>query len=131
MRIKDTDVPKTAFATRYGLFEWRVVPFGLTNAPSVFMRVMNHLFADLLDQGVVVFLDDILIYSENVTDHFRLLATVFDRLRKYEFFCKLKKCSFLKQKTSFLGFDFTNQGVRVQDAKVAAVSSWPTPTTTK
>ena len=66
----DTDVPKTAFATRYELFEWRVVPFGLTNAPSVFMRVMNRLFADLLDQGVVVFLDDILIYSENVTDHF-------------------------------------------------------------
>ena len=82
MRIKDTDVPKTAFATWYGLFEWRVIPFGLTNAPSVFMRVMNHLFADLLDQGVVVFLDNILIYSENVTDHFQLLATVFDRLRK-------------------------------------------------
>ena len=70
VRIKDTDVPKTAFATRYGLFEWRVVPFGLTNAPSVFMRVMNRLFADLLDQGVVVFLDNILIYSEDVADHF-------------------------------------------------------------
>ena len=95
------------------------------------MRIMNHLFEDLLDQGVVIFLDDILIYSENVTDHFQLLAMVFDRLQKYEFFCKLKKCSFLKQKTSFLGFDFTNQGVRVQDAKVAAVSSWPTPMTTK
>ena len=95
-------MPKTAFATRYGLFEWRVVPFGLTNVPSVFMRVMNRLFADLLDQGVVVFLDDILIYSENITDHFRLLATVFNHLRKYEFFCKLTKCSFLKQKTSFL-----------------------------
>ena len=95
------------------------------------MRVMNQLFADLLDQGVVVFLDDILIYSEDVTDHFCLLATVFDHLRKYEFFCKLKKCSFLKQKTSFLGLDFNNMGIRVQDAKVAAVSSWPTPTTTK
>ena len=70
VRIKDTDVPKTAFATRYGLFEWRVVPFGLTNAPSVFMGVMNRLFADLLDQGVVVFLDDILIYSKDVMDHF-------------------------------------------------------------
>ena len=131
MRIKDTDIPKTAFATRYGLFEWRVVPFGLTNAPSVFMRVMNRLFADLLDQGVVVFLDDILIYSDDAMEHFRLLAMVLARLRKYEFFCKLKKCSFLKQKTSFLGFDFTSKGVRVQDAKVAAVSSWPTPTTTK
>ena len=131
MRIKDTDVPTTAFATRYRLFEWRVVPFGLTNAPSVFMRIMNRLFADLLDQGVAVFLDDILIYSEDITDHFRLLATVFACLRKYEFFCKLKKCSFLKKKTLFLGFDFTNTGVRVQDAKVAAISSWPTLTTTK
>ena len=124
-------MPKTAFATRYGLFEWRVVPFGLTNAPSVFMRIMNRLFADLLDQGVVIFLDDILIYSKDVTDHFRLLATVFGRLQKYEFFCKLKKSSFLKQKTLFLGFNFTSTGVRVQDAKVAAVSSWPTPMTTK
>ena len=93
--------------------------------PSVFMHIMNRLFADLLDQGIVVFLDNILIYSEDVTEDYQLLATVFARLRKYEFFCKLKKCSFLKQKTSFLRFDFTNMGVPVQDAKVAAVSSWP------
>ena len=99
--------------------------------PSVFMHVINRLFLDLLDQGVVIFLDDILMYSEDVTDHFRLLAMVLARLRKYEYFCKLKKCSFLKQKTSFLGFDFTSTGVRIQDAKVAAISSWPMPTTTK
>ena len=84
-----------AFATRYGLFKWRVL-FRLTNVPSVFMHVMNLLFADLLDQGVVIFLDDILICSEDAKDHFRLLATVLARLRKHEFFCKLKKCSFLK-----------------------------------
>ena len=86
---------------------------------------------DLLDQGVVVFLDNILIYSEDAMDHLCLLATVLARLHKYEFFCKLKKCSFLKQKTSFLGFDFTKKGVHIQDAKVAAVSSWPMPMTTK
>ena len=86
---------------------------------------------DLFDQGIVVFLDDILIYSEDVTDHFHLLATVFGRLQKYEFFCKLKKCFFLKKKTSFLGFDFTSMGVHIQDAKVAAVSSWPMPMTIK
>ena len=120
-----------AFATRYGLFKWCVVPFRLTNMPSVFMRVMNQLFADLLNQGIVVFLDNILIYSGDATKHFRLLAMVLAHLRKYKFFCKLKKCSFLKQKTSFLEFDFTSMGVHVQDAKVAAVSSWPTPTTTK
>ena len=76
-------MPKTAFATRYGLFEWRVVPFGLTNAPSVFMRIINRLFADLLDQGVVIFVNDILIYSKDITDHFYLLAMVFARLQKY------------------------------------------------
>ena len=69
------------------------------NAPSVFMRIMNRLFADLIDQGVVIFLDNILIYSKDAKDHFHLLAVVLARLRKYEFFCKLKKCSFLKQKT--------------------------------
>ena len=92
---------------------------------------MNQLFADLLDQGVIIFLYNILIYSEDVTDHLCLMSMVFDHLRKYDFFCKIKKCSFFKQKTSFLGFDFNNTGIRVQDAKVAAVSSWPTPTTTK
>ena len=95
------------------------------------MRIMNGLFVDLLDQGIVIFLYDILIYSEDVTDHFQLLATVFARLCKYEFFCKLKKCLFLKKKTSFLGFNFTNTGVHVQDTKLAAVSSWPRPMTTK
>ena len=124
-------MPKTAFAMQYGLFEQHVVPFELTNAPSVFMRIMNCIFADLLDQGVVIFLYNILIYSKDVTDHFRLLGTVFACLCKYEFFCKLKKCSFLKKKTSFLGFNFTNMGIHVQDAKVAAVSSWPMPTTMK
>ena len=99
--------------------------------PSVFMRIMNRLFADLFDQGIVIFLDDILIYSKDAQEHFRLLAIVLARLRKYEFFCKLKKCSFIKQKTSFLGFDFSSMGVRVQDGKVAHVSPWPTLTTTK
>ena len=68
---------------------------GLTNAPAVFMRVMNKLFEDPLDQGVEVFLDDILIYSETLEDHYTLLRKVLDRLRTYKFYCKLKKCSFL------------------------------------
>ena len=86
---------------------------------------------DLLNQGIVIFFNDILIYSKDDQEHFCLLAIVLARLRQYEFFCKLKECSFLKQKTLFLGFNFTNMGVRVQDTKVAAVSSWPMSITTK
>ena len=79
----------------------------------------------------MIFLDDILIYSEDATTHFYLLETVLAHLRHYQFYCKLKKCSFLKQKTSLLGFNFTSNGIRVQDAKIAAIKSWPTPMTTK
>ena len=78
--MADTDIPKTAFKTRYGLFEWRVVPFGLTNAPSVFMRVINHLFSNMLDQGVIIFLGDIVIYRGDATSYFELLRKVLDRL---------------------------------------------------
>ena len=70
------------------------MPFGLTNAPATFMRTMNSLFADLLDRGLVCFLDDVLVYSRTLDEHVKLLETVFQRLRKYKFYCKLKKCSF-------------------------------------
>ena len=94
-RIAEGSIAKSAFLTRYGHFEWKVMPFGLTNAPATFMRAMNNLFADLLDKGVVVFLDDVLIYSNTLEEHFTLLHKVMERLRKYEFYCKLKKCNFL------------------------------------
>ena len=73
------------------------MPFGLTNAPATFMRAMNNLFADLLDRGVVCFLDDVLIYSESIESHVALLKNVFDRLRAYKYYCKLKKCAFFKE----------------------------------
>ena len=82
----ESNLPKTAFQNQYGLFEWKVVPFGLTNALSVFMRVMNHIFSNLLDQGVITFLNDILIYIKDTFTHFQLLRKVLDRLKQYFFF---------------------------------------------
>ena len=103
------------------------MPFGLCNAPATFMRAMNTLFHDLLDRGVVVFLDDILIYAATLAEHNRLLEEVLKRLRESRFFCKLKKCSFFRQKTTFLGFDVTESGLSINDQKVKSVLDWPVP----
>ena len=102
---------------------------GLTNAPAMFMRMMNNLFKDMLDQGVVVFLDDMLIYSTMSERHFKLLEKVFAYLKRYKFYCKLKKCSFLQQTTTFLGFDISPEGLQISDAKIRSLKKWPKPTT--
>ena len=117
-RIADEDIPKTAFLMRYGLYKWVVMPMGLTNAPATFMQTMNNLFSDMLDSGVAVFLDDILVYSGTVDEHFTLLEQVLACLHQYMFYCKLKKCSFLRNSTTFLGFDVTPEGMRISDLKV-------------
>ena len=130
-RIADEDIPKTAFLTRYGLYEWVVMPMGLTNAPATFMRTMNNLFSDMLDSGMAVFLDDILVYSGTIEEHFMLLERVLVRLRQYTFYCKLKKCSFLRSSTTFLGFDVMPEGMRISDSKVRSLSEWPVPSTVK
>ena len=83
------------------------MPMGLANAPATFMRMMNNLLEDMLDKGVVVFLDNMLIYSTMMEKHFKLLEKVFACLHKYEFYCKLKKCSFVQRTTTFVGFDIT------------------------
>ena len=90
---------------------------------------MNNLFVDLLNKGVVVFLDDVLIYSMTMEGHFELLEKVFTCLYKHEFYCKLKKCSFLRKTTTFLGFDITPEGIYISDAKVWSLKEWPKPTT--
>ena len=90
---------------------------GLTNAPARFMQMMNSLLIDMLDKGVVVYLDDILIYNTMMEVHFELLEKVLAYLHKYKSYCKLKKCSFLQRTTTFLGFDIT-QGLKISDAKV-------------
>ena len=129
--IADEDIPKTAFLTRYGLYKWVVMPMGLTNAPATFMRTMNNLFLGMLDYGMAVFLDDILVYSGTVGKHFMLLERVLVRLCQYMFYCKLKKCSFLRNSTMFLGFDVTPEGMRISDSKVRSLREWPVPSTVK
>ena len=102
---------------------------GLINAPATFMQIMNDLFMDILDKGLVFFLDDILIYSAILEAHFELLEKVFSCSSKYRFYCKLKKCSFLLRITTFLGFGITPQGLKISNRKLQGLKEWPKPTT--
>ena len=101
------------------------------NAPATFMHTMNNLLLDMLDFVVAVFLDDILMYLGMVDEHFMLLEQVLARLHQYMFYCKLKKCSFLRNSTMFLGFDITPEGICISDFKVQSLGKWPVPTTVK
>ena len=94
------------------------MPIGLTNIPATFMQKMNNLFVDMLDKGVVIFSDGMLIYCTMVHKHFKPLEKVFAYLCKFKFYCKLKKCSFLQRTTTFLGFNITLGGLKISDAKV-------------
>ena len=105
------------------------MPMGLMNAPATFIRTMNNLFVDMLDKGVVLFLDDVLIYSTIVEEHFELLEKVFACLHKYKFYCELKKFSFLQRTSTFLGFDITPEGLQISGAKLRSLKKWPKPTT--
>ena len=115
---------KTTFHTHYSLYKWTVLPVGLTNALATFMRVMNNLFTNMLDRGIIVFLDDVLVYSHTRDKHVRLLHTVFGKLSKHRFYCKLKKCSFFHTSTMFFGFDVTPEGLKISDAKVKSLKEW-------
>jgi hypothetical protein len=125
--IDAEDVTKTAFRTRYGHFEWLVLPFGLTNAPAAFMDLMHKVFRDLLDQGVVIFLDDILIYSKSADEHERLLREVFTRLRNHKLYAKESKCELWRTEVTFLGHVINQHGVSMEASKVEAITSWPRP----
>ena len=103
LRVKEVDVPKIAFRTRYGHYEFFVMPFGLTNAPAAFMDLMNRVFRPYLDQFVVVFIDDILLYSKDAQEHEHHLRIVLQTLRENQLFAKLSKCDFWLKEVSFLG----------------------------
>ena len=128
IRIDPADVPKTAFRTRYGHFEFRVLPFGLTNAPATFMHLMHQTFRECLDSFVLVFLDDILIYSKTLEEHRRHVAEVLSRLRAAKLFAKESKCELFQTEVEFLGHHVGRDGVRMMEDKIQAVKEWPAPT---
>jgi hypothetical protein len=110
IKIKASDIPKTAFSTRYGLYEYLVMSFGLTNAPAYFMYLMNLVFMPELDKFVVVFIDDILVYSKNEAKHTKHLHTVLQRLRDHQLYAKLSKCDFWLREIKFLGHTISQDG---------------------
>jgi hypothetical protein len=131
IRIAPEDIHKTAFRTRYGLYEFTVLPFGLTNAPATFMTLMNDVFRDLLDSFVVVYLDDILIYSKNKKAHLDHIEQVLQRLQEHNLYAKLSKCDFCKNEVEFLGHVVGQDGIKVDPAKVKTVQEWPALTSVK
>jgi len=128
IRIAAEDIPKTAFRTRYGHFEFMVLPFGLTNAPATFMHLMHQAFRPFLDSFVIVFLDDILIYSKTMDEHVKHVRKVLEVLRKEKLYAKLSKCELMRTEVEFLGHIVGRDGVRMMEDKVKAVEEWPTPT---
>ncbi|TYK04344.1 reverse transcriptase [Cucumis melo var. makuwa] len=127
LRIRDSDIPKTAFRSRYGHYEFIVMSFGLTNAPAVFMDLMNRVFKDFLDSFVIVFIDDILIYSKTEAKHEEHLHQVLETLRANKLYAKFSKCEFWLKKVTFLGHVVSSEGVSVDPAKIEAVTNWPRP----
>ncbi|KAA0037248.1 pol protein [Cucumis melo var. makuwa] len=125
LRIKDGDVQKTAFRSRYGHYEFIVMSFGLTNAPAVFMDLMNRVFREFLDTFVIVFIDDILIYSKTEAEHEEHLRMVLQTLRDNKLYAKFSKCEFWLRQVSFLGHVVSKAGVSVDPAKIEVVTSWP------
>lgn len=127
LRISPGDEPKTAFRTRYGSYEFRVVPEGLTNAPAAFQRFLNSIFADLLDVNVIVYLDDILVYSDDPSQHTAHVREVLRRLREAGLYCKLPKCEFGITTCEYLGYILSPDGFRMSPEKISAVVDWPLP----
>ena len=127
LRVKEVDVPKTAFRTRYGHYEFLVMPFELTNAPTTFMNLMNRVFLPYLDQFVVVFIDDILVYFKDAHEHEHHLTIVLQTLRENQLFAKLSKCDFWLKEVSFLGHIVSPEGIRVDPVKIEAIVNWKPP----
>ncbi len=127
VRLKPEDVPKTAFTTPRGLYEYTVLCFGLTNAPSTFQAVMNDVLKEVSGKFVLVYLDDIVIYSKNAEEHVEHIRIVLEVLRKHKLYAKLPKCSFMQSELKFMGHIVGAQGLQVDPKKVAIVQDWPVP----
>jgi hypothetical protein len=129
IRIRLEDIPKAAFTMRYGLFEYLVMSFGLTNAPAHFTYLMNSVFMLELDKFVVVFIDDILFYSKNEEEHAKHLRIVLTHLREHQLYAKFSKCAFWLEKIQFLGHVLSAKGIAVDPSKVKDILEWNSPTT--
>jgi transposase InsO family protein len=127
LRIREGDEWKTAFRTRYGHFEYLVMPFGLANAPATFQAYIHNALGDLLDTVCVVYLDDILIYSDSEEEHREHVRLVLNRLRRWKLYAKLSKCEFHTKRVDFLGFVVTPHGVVMDPKRVVAIQEWPEP----
>nr|GEW42261.1 putative reverse transcriptase domain-containing protein [Tanacetum cinerariifolium] len=128
LRIKEEDIPITAFKTRYGHFEFQVMPFGLTNAPVVFMDLMNRVCKPYLDKFVIVFINDILVYSKDEEEHEKHLKIILDLLKKEKLYAKFSNCDFWLDSVQFMGHVIDRSGVHVDPAKIKAIKSWAAPT---
>jgi hypothetical protein len=124
LKIRECDIPKAAFVTRYGLYEYTMMSFGLTNATAYFMYLMNKVFMEYLDKFVVVFINDILVYSKSEEEHLRL---VLQKLRDHRLYAKLSKCEFWLEKVIFLGHIISKEGISVDPSKIQVVLSWNAP----
>ncbi|GJT05981.1 putative reverse transcriptase domain-containing protein [Tanacetum coccineum] len=129
LRVREEDIPKTAFRTRYGHYEFQVMSFGLTNAPAVFMDLMNRVCKPYLDKFVIVFIDDILIYSKSKKEHEGHLRQILKLLKKEELYAKFSKCEFWIPRVQFLGHVIDCQGIHVDPAKIESIKDWASPKT--
>ncbi|XP_070019891.1 uncharacterized protein [Nicotiana sylvestris] len=129
LKIREQDISNTAFKTRYGHFEFLVMSFGITNASIAFMDLMNRVFKPFLDSSVIVFIDDILVYSRSREDHADHLRAVLQTLHQHQLYAKFSKCEFWLESVTFLGHVVSSEGIQVDPQKIAAVKDWPRPTT--
>ncbi|GKB16738.1 putative reverse transcriptase domain-containing protein [Tanacetum coccineum] len=129
LRVREEDIPKTAFRTRYGHYEFQVMPFGLTNALAVFMDLINRVCKPFLDKFVIVFIDDILIYSRNKVEHEGHLKQILELLKKEELYAKFSKCEFWLSKVQFFGHVIDREGIHVDPAKIESIRDWASPKT--
>ena len=131
IKMAEEDVPKTAFRTHHSHYEFKVMPFGLTNAPATFQGLMNKVFMEYFRKFVLVFFDDILVYSKDMKEHLQHVKIVLDILRSNRLYAKKSKCSFGVLQVEYLGHIISGDGVSTDPAKVKAVMDWPIPTTLK
>ena len=128
LKINSEDISKTAFRMRYGHYEFLLMPSGLTNAPATFMDLMNRVFHEYLDRFVIVYIDDILIFSKSMEEHEEHLRIIFQILRENKLYAKFKKCEFWLDQVVFLGHVISEAGISVDPSKVEAVVDWARPT---